>query len=293
MYLSPKIKYVGLDFDNVICELNGAFHILWRAIAYLDQVGVLDKSKFLPHYARELEETMGSNKVTTLNAECLMLLKHIAHMPDLGRPTVFIYTNNTNAELVQFVHDWIELALRRDPWSPNLVFHPQDHRRILERPLLAPDEPGKSFEGMRACMNFPDDFQPETVLFVDDKIHGPAYRDLGANYIHHDPPYECKDQMRPYIQAFFRAYRKLGVEKHSDKDFSFRFAFRDFMKPYVRSCLDYFYAFQDLYIHWDCRELDDYENLFLDTPPEILARQRERQFGLYNAVKHHFPFHDI
>lgn len=289
MHIPSKIKYVGLDFDNVICELNVPFNILWQITQSLDKTGVLDKQKFLPLWMRELEE-QGSHKITVLNPECVMLLKHIVHMPEKRRPTVFVYTNNTVVEVVQFVHDWIELALRRNPWDPCLVFHPQDFRRTIERPMLAPDEPGKSFEGMRACMNFPTDFLPETVLFVDDKIHPSAHRDLQMNYIHHNPPYFSKDQMRPYVDAYFRAYRKLGYE--GDNDFIFRFCFRDYMRRYVRTQTDYFYAFKDLYENWDCTNLDDYLDLFLDTPPEIHQMARETQFRLYDAVKYRFPMYD-
>ena len=287
MYLSPKIKYVGLDFDNVICELSNPFVMLWTITHTLDRAGVLDKAKFLPLWIKELEEQQSTCKVTVLNPECLMLLKHIAHMPEHSRPTVFLYTNNTYAEIIQCIHQWIELCLRRTPWAPTLVFHPQDHRRTLERPLLAPDEPGKSFDGMRACMNFPPDFLPETVLFVDDKLHTPALRDLGPNYIHHDPPYVCKDQMRPYVVAYFRAIRKLQLSE--DATFLFRSRFRDLITRYAATRTDYFYAHIDMYSQWDCKNTEEFEDLFLDTPREILDRLRETRFRLYDAVKDYFP----
>lgn len=289
MHISPKIKYVGLDFDNVICELSAPFVILWHITHRLHASRILDKDKFLPLWMKELEDQQSMCKITLLNPECLMLLKHIAHMPEQSRPMVFLYTNNTYTEIVQYIRDWIELCLHRNPWDTTNVFHPQDHRRGVERPLLAPDEPGKSFDGMRACLNFPSDFLPETVLFVDDKLHTPALRDLGQNYIHHDPPYFCKDQMRPYVKAYFRAVRKLNLSEEATQ--RFRFCFRDLIARHARTHTDYFYAHIDLYTKWDCKDTDSFENLFLDTPDEIYHRQTQERFRLYDAVKDLLPMH--
>lgn len=264
--------------------------MLWTVTHSLHSSGGFDKEKFLPLWIKELEEQQSMRKITLLNPECLMLLKHIAHMPEQLRPTVFLYTNNTYTEIVQCIHQWIEVCLRRTPWSPNLVFHPQDHRRTIERPLLAPDEPGKSFDGMRACMNFPSDFLPDTVLFVDDKIHTPAFRDLGKNYIHHDPPYICRDQLRPYIVAYFRAVRKLQLSENDT--FLFRSRFRDLISRYAANRTDYFYASIEKYSQWDCKDTEEFEDLFLDTPREILDALANERFRLYDAVRDYLPMNE-
>jgi hypothetical protein len=252
MMIRTPIRYIALDFDNVICELNAAFQIVWNAFEIVQAHEVLRRPTLREEWLGELERAYADCKISTLNPDVLMILKHVVHTPEEERPTVFIYTNNPSEERVAFVHDWIELVLRRNPWT--LAFHPQDPRRSFETEM-SPHEPGKSLAGMRACLENPDDFTAESVLFLDDLLH-PIRREIGSQYIHVNPPFRCEDALYPYLKSFVRAYQRTNPPSEIMNYFNLIVA--NCLKPYVKLHPEYFPAMQDLYLTWDGKNWEDY-----------------------------------
>lgn len=275
---TKAIRYLALDFDNVICELNPAFKILWDIFTTIQADETLRRQDLREKWIQQLEEATGDCKIHTLNTDVLMILKHVAHMPEQKRPTVFVYTNNSSVELVEFVRDWVALALKRTAWT--LAFHPQDPRRAMEFPELAPDEPGKRFEGMKACLGNPQDFTPESVVFLDDLLH-PARHTLGANYIHIQPPYFSNDILLPYLRTFVKAYQKTNPQPAIEK--YFRMIVRNKLAAHKQN-IQYFPGFQDSYERWDTESWDEYFGLFIPfgsfTEPSTSSSQSLKYYEL-------------
>lgn len=285
MMIRTPIRYIALDFDNVICELNAAFHILWTIFETVQANEVLHQANFREEWLLELERAYADCKISTLNPDVLMILKHVVHTPEEERPTVFVYTNNPNEKLVAFVHDWIELVLRRNPWS--LAFHPQDPRRSCEAEM-SPHEPGKSLTGMRACLGNPDDFTAESVLFLDDLLH-PIRNEIGSQYIHVNPPFRCEDVLLPYLKTFVRAYQRTNPPSEILNYFNAVVA--DCLKPYVKLHIDYFPAMQDLYLNWDGKNWNDYFAYLSFGAQESKSRMYSLKYytEVMDFLKRHLP----
>ena len=259
--MTEPIRYIALDFDNCICEVNEAFRICWD---------FLDKLIFNPElnehwhnlqklWVIELDKALCDQKLKFLNDDVMMLLKHVHHGPLDTKPTVFVYTNNTNEELVRFVRCVIEKQLRCEPWSR--AFFPQDSRRRHEfQSALASDEPGKSFEGMKACMGNPEDMTPETLMFLDDLMH-PIKKTIGENYVHIQPPFKSKDKFLPYLETLVKAIRALDPTLSIEHSVDFRIELRNYLHA-KSSHLEYFPAPRDAYREWNLFDWKDFLALF-------------------------------
>jgi hypothetical protein len=254
------IRYIALDFDNCICEINDAFRIVWD---FLDSL--IFHPELSEHWHElqklwviELDKALCDGKLTFLNKDVLMLLKHVYHGDLEVKPTVFVYTNNTNELLVTFLRDIIALNMRIEtPWTK--AFFPSDSRRAHEfSQSLASDEPGKSFAGMKACMGNPDDMTPESLVFLDDLLH-PIRHTLGKNYVHIDPPFRCKDKLLPYLESLIKAIQKLNMSVEHMVEF--RLHLRNYLHS-KSSNLKYFPAPRDSYREWNLIEWKDFIALF-------------------------------
>ncbi len=258
--MAEPIRYLALDFDNCICHMNDAFWIVWRIFD-----GLLTHPELYNYYIplreqwiKELDNELSQRKITFLNEGVLMLLKHIEHGPIKIRPKVFVYTNNTNEDIVQFVRDVIQVNMQfpNKPWDS--AYHPQHPARQHELPDIAPDEPGKSFEGVRACLGNPEDLSPTNLLFLDDLRH-PIQRVLEERYIHVQPPFKCKDSLLIYLETFAKAFTALKAPIPDDVAF----------RQYVRNELDkvsnnmkYFPSPRAAYHEWNLMHWNEYLALF-------------------------------
>ncbi len=286
MMIRTPIRYVALDFDNVICELNAAFHIVWNIYKIVQDNQTLQRSNLRKEWLDELERAYGDCKVNALNPDVLMILKHIVHLPKQDQPLVFVYTNNPNEETVSFVHDWIELVLKRNPWTH--VFHPQNPLRAAEVEV-SPGEPGKSLAGMRACLGNPQDLTPESILFLDDLLH-PIREEIGSNYIHVNPPFHCQDVLYPYLKSFVKAYERTNPSPEVMN--SFTLVVRDCLRPHVKEHIDYFPAMQDLYLNWDGQNWNDYFNYLTfgaSDEPNSKLNTLEYYRQVVNFLTRHLP----
>ena len=252
--MNTPIRYIALDFDNVICELNPAFHIVWTIYQKIQNHDVLKQESLRSNWLKELTNATGDGKIHALNTDVLMILKHVAHMPEQDRPLVFVYTNNPSEELVTFVHDWIELILKRNPWT--LAFYPQDPRRTAEREF-APGEPGKSLSGMRACLGNPENLTADSILFLDDLLH-PIREEIGCQYLHVNPPFHCQDLLLPYLKTFVSAYGKQTLQNYPALSKYFNLEVKRILDSYVQQNTTYFPAMQDLYKEWNGENWQDY-----------------------------------
>lgn len=257
--MTQPIRYIALDFDNCICEVNEAFRICWDFVDNLILHPELsdhwnDLCKF---WVEELDKALCDGKLKFLNKDVMMLLKHVHHGPLDVKPTVFVYTNNRNEELVRFLRNVIEKQLRCEPWSQ--AFFPHDTRRRHEfQGALASDEPGKSFEGMKTCMGNPEDMTPETLMFLDDLLHPIRHR-IGKNYIHIQPPFKSKDKLLPYLESLVKAIQKLDMS--IERTIDMRIELRNYLHS-KSSHLEYFPAPRDAYREWNLIDWKDFLALF-------------------------------
>lgn len=257
--MTQPIRYIALDFDNCICEVNEAFRICWDFYEKLILHPELNEHwhKLGELWVNELDKALCDKKLHFLNDDVMMLLKHVHHGPVKVKPEVFVYTNNTNEELIQFVGSVIEKNMRLKPWTR--AFFAQDPRRRHEfANSLASDEPGKSFEGMKTCMGGPEDMTPETLMFLDDLIH-PIKKTLGDQYIHIQPPFKCKDKLLPYLETLIKAIQKLDISLEHTIDF--RIHLRNYLHS-KSSHLEYFPAPRDAYKEWNLQQWNDFLVLF-------------------------------
>ena len=261
MTITQPIRYIALDFDNCICEINDAFRIVWDFYENLilhpelsehwHQLGEL--------WISELDKALSDGKLHFLNDDVMMLLKHVHHGDLEVKPEVFVYTNNTNEELIRFLGSVIEKNMRLKPWSR--AFFAQDPRRAHEfSAALASDEPGKSFEGMKVCMGNPDDMTPETLIFLDDLLH-PIRKTLGDNYIHIQPPFKSKDKFLPYVETLFKAIQNLERTISIENTIELRIHLRTYLHS-KSSHLTYFPAPRDMYREWNLQQWNDFYALF-------------------------------
>ena len=258
--MTEPIRYIALDFDNCICHMNDAFWIVWKLFD-----GLLTHPDLYDYYHRlreswikELDEEISRRKITCLNEGVLMLLKHIEHGPITVRPKVFVYTNNTNEDIVQFVCDLIQTNMKfpTKPWTA--AYHPQHPERQNEFPDLAPDEPGKSYEGVKACLGHPEDLSPNNLLFLDDLRH-PIQRVLEERYIHVQPPFKTDDGLLIYLGTLAKAFTALKAPIRDDVHF------RQYVKlelDKVSNNLKYFPAPRAAYSEWNLFHWDEYLALF-------------------------------
>ncbi len=259
---TQPIRYIALDFDNCICEINSAFRIVWDYFESLLLHRELSTHWHTLHtlWANELDKALCDGKLSFLNNDVMMLLKHVHHGDLEVKPKVFVYTNNTNEELVRFLGAVIAKNMRMEmPWGH--AFFPQDPRRAHEfTQSLASDEPGKSFAGMKACMQDPEDMTPETLMFLDDLLH-PIRHTIGQNYVHINPAFHCKDILLPYLETFIKALQKLEPDISVEHLVEFRIHLRNYM--YSKSThLDYFPSPRDAYREWNLMNWEDFLALF-------------------------------
>ena len=267
--IQSKIRYIGIDFDQTLCEMNTAFWIvfhLYREVLQHSDILFSEehRAQFRAAWVKEMIADLHAEKIHCLNPEVMNLLSFV-HTADLEvKPKIFIYTNNTNEDIVSFMGEVIQgyLHLEQSPWIAS--FHPQDSRRLFEIPLLGADEPGKSLEGIRSCLAHPDDLTPESLLFLDDLLHTPLMKAIGEQYIHIDPPFHCKDKLLVYLQSFVRAFEQLNKES-KEEPFHESVLFRLLVQ--LQLCesarlIDHFPAPQNLYCEWDCNDWETFYTLF-------------------------------
>lgn len=257
--MTQPIRYIALDFDNCICEVNEAFRICWDFFDNLIFHPELNEHwhDLRELWIQELDKALCDGKLSFLNNDVMMLLKHVYHGPTEVKPKVFVYTNNRNEELIRFVGDVIEKQLRYKPWSH--AFFPQDARRAHEfSSALASDEPGKSFEGMKACMGNPEDMTPETLMFLDDLLH-PIRNTIGENYIQIQPPFKTKDKLLPYLETLIKAIQKLDL--NIPRTIDFRIHLRNYLHSQSTN-LKYFPSPRDAYREWDLIHWEHFIALF-------------------------------
>lgn len=255
----PTIRYIALDFDNCICEINPAFHMVWEFTEKMllhEELGEYYWN-LRTLWIEEIDKALSDGKLHFLNDDVIMLLKHVHHGSLEVKPEVFVYTNNRSEELVNLVRDILAKNMKIVPWSKS--FHPQDPRRKNEFPDLAPDEPGKSFEGVKACLGAPEDLTSETLLFLDDLLH-PIRNDLGDRYIHIQPPFKSQDKLLPYLETLVKA-----IERMKEIPIAHCIEYRVQLKYFLHqksTHLEYFPAPRDAYREWDLMHWNDYLNLF-------------------------------
>lgn len=257
--MTHPIRYIALDFDNCICEVNEAFRICWDFVDKLIyHPDLCDHWRDLyTLWIEELDKALCDGKLNFLNDDVMMLLKHVHHGPLDVKPTVFVYTNNSNEELIRFLRGVIQKQLRCEPWTR--AFFPHDPRRRHEfQAALASDEPGKSFEGMKTCMGNPDDMTSETLMFLDDLLH-PIRHTLGDKYIHIQPPFKCKDKFLPYLESLVKAIQKLDMSV--ERTIDMRIELRNYLHS-KSSHLEYFPAPRDAYREWNLIDWKDFLALF-------------------------------
>jgi hypothetical protein len=251
------IKYIGLDFDQCICEINIGFWLVY-SLYFEGLVSSSFKSTQLPQkWKKALAKGILEKRFTFVNPEMIDLLNYIKSLPEEKRPTVFVYTNNKNADLVAFIHSILEEALESSPWL--VSFHPQDPCRAVEQPYLAPDEPGKSFDGINNCLGRPEDLTRDGLLFFDDLLH-PLHKELGERYIHINPAFHCHDKMVDYLQSFVEAFQEDSTDEENEKHF--RNFVRLSLAQHTRKYIDLFPAPRSAYEEWDMLEWNSYFDLF-------------------------------
>ncbi len=257
---SEPIRYIALDFDNCICEINDAFRIVWD---FFDKLILHpDLSEYyhdlLELWVEEIDKALCDRKLNFLNDDVMMLLKHVEYGGLEIKPRVFVYTNNSNEELVRFIRLVIKKNMKLDPWM--ISFHPHHPARSNERPDLAPDEPGKSFEGVKACLEHPEDLTPENLMFLDDLLH-PIRHTIGERYVHIQPPFMSKDKLLPYVKTFVSAVQKLEKKMPIPHLVELRKHFKNHM--YERAThLEYFPSPRQSYQEWDMIDWEHFLALF-------------------------------
>lgn len=271
--MSTPIRYIALDFDNCICEINAAFHIVWEFYDKLIFHETLSEYYHRLHdlWVEEIDKALCNGKLHFLNDDVYMLLKHVHHGPLEVKPKVIVYTNNRSQELVSFVRAILKKQLNADPWEQ--AFHPQHPLRRNETPDLAPDEPGKSYEGVKACLGSPEDLTPESLLFLDDLLH-PIRHTIGDRYIHIQPPFKCQDKLLPYLETLVKA-----IERLTDISVEHMIEFRVQMKQFMdlkSSNIELFPAPRDAYREWNYMKWNEYLNLF-------------KPFGFYDEDEYERP----
>ncbi len=296
--IRSKIRYIGIDFDQTLCEMNTAFWIifkLYREVLQHSDILFSDeqRTEFRQAWVNEMVADLRASKIHCLNPELMNLLTFVHTQEFEVKPKIFVYTNNTNEDIVSYIGDVIQiyLNLSEPPWIAS--FHPQDSRRLFETPLLAADEPGKSLEGIRSCLAHPDDLTPESLLFLDDLLHTPLMKAIGSNYIRILPPFHCTDNLLVYLQSFVRAFEQLNA-KSKEEPFHESVLFRLLVQ--LQLCesvriIDQFPAPQNLYCEWDLHEWEDFYRLFRweywGGSPEGSYVQSPLS-GCYEACRSHF-----
>jgi hypothetical protein len=274
--MTLPIRYIALDFDNCICEVNDAFRIVWDFYEGLVMHSELKEywCQLRELWIHELDKSLSDGKLHFLNDDVMMLLKHVEYGDLEVKPEVFVYTNNTNEELIRFLGSVIEKNMRLKPWTR--AFFAQDSRRVHEfSAALAFDEPGKSFEGMKMCMGNPEDMTPETLLFLDDLLH-PIRKTLGDQYIHIQPPFKSKDKLLPYLETFIKAIQKLEPTLSIENSIELRIQLRNFL--YTKSShLEYFPAPRDMYKEWNLQKWNDFFTLFHPFGSEEEEEEEEKK----------------
>lgn len=257
---TQPIRYIALDFDNCICEINSAFRIVWDFFENLVLHPQLCEHwhQLRQLWVNELDKALCDGKLTFLNNDVMMLLKHVHHGDLEVKPTIFVYTNNTNELLIGFLREVIAKHMRMEaPWGH--AFFAQDPRRVHEfTQSLASDEPGKSFEGMKVCMGNPEDMTPESLMFLDDLLH-PIRHTIGQNYVHINPAFHCKDKLLPYLETFIKAIQKLDIQVNDAVEL--RIQLRNYLHS-KSSHLEYFPAPRDAYREWNLLDWKEFLALF-------------------------------
>jgi len=254
-----QTRYIGLDFDQCICELNDVFHLFWSIMKDALKHGSFQANYLEEAWKKELARAYKASELTFINPEIIELLVYINNIPAEVRPNVFVYTNNSSEERVAFVHDIIEEIIGSSPWL--LSFHPKDPARVLEHRAEAIADPGKSYDGINNCLGQPEDLNPQTLLFFDDVLH-PLHKVLGERYIHIDPAFHCYDTLLQYLKTFVTAWD--SVSHIESEDTHFKLYVRDTLAPVAKSSryMAHFPAPRDLYADWNLADWHEYYGLF-------------------------------
>ena len=251
------IKYIGLDFDQCICEINHGFrlvHLLYRDACVS---GSFKTNTLAQTWKQALAKAYLDGRLTFLNPEMMDFLRYLHSLPEDQRPTIFVYTNNKDQDLVAFIHSIIEAIVGYSPWL--LSFHPQDICRQVETPFLAPDEPGKSYDGINNCLGRPDDLTKESLLFFDDLLH-PLHKEIGDHYIQITPPYHCFDALVDYLQLLVQAFHEANSDPADE--IRFRSYVRTGLAQYTRKYISLFPAPYSAYEEWDMVDWNYYYDLY-------------------------------
>jgi hypothetical protein len=270
-----QTRYIGLDFDQCICELGEGFNPFWSLLKDSLKNGAFQANYLEAAWKKELVKAYKAQTVTFINPEIIELLTHINGLPANIRPNVFVYTNNSSEERVAFIHDIIEEIIGSSPWI--MSFHPKDPSRLLEHHSEAITEPGKSYDGINNCLGRPEDLNPQTLLFFDDVVH-PLQAVLGERYIHVNPAFHCHDRVIQYLKTFVMAWS--SVPHELAEDVRFRLYVRNALAHFQKKLMSHFPAPCDMYQDWNLGDWYDYYELFtFGSVPPPAEQERSSLFA--------------